>query len=296
MSWHLGLEVLHVDRARRRRDLHPRRRLVDEVDRLVGQEAPGDVAVGELSRGDDRLVGDRHLVVRLERVAQAAQDHDRLRDRRLRHQHRLEAPLERRVLLDVLLVLVQRRRADEVELAAGERRLERVGDVEPAFAAALAGADDGVDLVDEQHHAVLLGRDLLEDLLDPFLELAAVLRARHHGVDRQLDEALVAERLRHSPATMRWASPSTIAVLPTPGSPISTGLFFLRRASTSIVVSISFARPITGSSLPSRASFVRSREYLSRFGVLVGVSTRPSSAPRPTTFVTCWRIACGVSP
>ena len=92
-------------------------------------------------------------MVRLERVAQAAQDHDRLRDRRLRHQHRLEAPLERRVLLDVLLVLVQRRRADEVELAAGERRLEHVGDVEPAFAAALAGADDGVDLVDEQDHA-----------------------------------------------------------------------------------------------------------------------------------------------
>ena len=44
---------------------------------------------------------------------------------------------------------------------------------------------------------VLLGRDLLEDLLDPFLELAAVLRARHHGVDRQLDEALVAQALRH---------------------------------------------------------------------------------------------------
>ena len=38
---------------------------------------------------------------------------------------------------------------------------------------------------------------------------------------------------------MRWAKPSTIAVLPTPGSPIRTGLFFLRRASTSIVVSIS---------------------------------------------------------
>jgi hypothetical protein len=26
-----------------------------------------------------------------------------------------------------------------------------------------------------------------------------------------------------SPSTMRWARPSTIAVLPTPGSPISTG-------------------------------------------------------------------------
>ena len=35
-----------------------------------------------------------------------------------------------------------------------------------------------------------------------------------------------------SPATMRWARPSTIAVLPTPGSPISTGLFLVRREST----------------------------------------------------------------
>ena len=32
-----------------------------------------------------------------------------------------------------------------------------------------------------------------------------------------------------SPSTMRWASPSTTAVLPTPGSPISTGLFLVRR-------------------------------------------------------------------
>ena len=33
-----------------------------------------------------------------------------------------------------------------------------------------------------------------------------------------------------SPLTMRCAKPSTIAVLPTPGSPISTGLFLVRRA------------------------------------------------------------------
>ena len=32
-----------------------------------------------------------------------------------------------------------------------------------------------------------------------------------------------------SPATIRWARPSTIAVLPTPGSPIRTGLFLVRR-------------------------------------------------------------------
>ena len=32
-----------------------------------------------------------------------------------------------------------------------------------------------------------------------------------------------------SPLTMRCANPSAMAVLPTPGSPIRTGLFFVRR-------------------------------------------------------------------
>ena len=54
-----------------------------------------------------------------------------------------------------------------------------------------------------------------------------------------------------SPATIRCARPSTIAVLPTPGSPISTGLFFVRRESTWITRRISSSRPITGSSLPA---------------------------------------------
>ena len=53
----LGLGVdLHLD---------ARRRLVDQVDRLVGQEAVGDVAVRELGRGDDRRVGDLDAVVQL---------------------------------------------------------------------------------------------------------------------------------------------------------------------------------------------------------------------------------------
>ena len=66
-----------------------------------------------------------------------------------------------------------------------------------------------------------------------------------------------------SPRTMRCASPSAIAVLPTPGSPISTGLFFVRRESTCITRRISSSRPMTGSSLPCRASSVRSRPYFS---------------------------------
>ena len=67
-----------------------------------------------------------------------------------------------------------------------------------------------------------------------------------------------------SPATTRCASPSTTAVLPTPGSPISTGLFLVRRLTApGSTRRISASRPITGSSLPSSAARVRSTAYFS---------------------------------
>ena len=50
-----------------------------------------------------------------------------------------------------------------------------------------------------------------------------------------------------------------MAVLPTPGSPMSTGLFLVRRDSTCMTRSISRSRPMTGSSFFSRASWVRLR-------------------------------------
>src|SRR5438309_3706085 len=80
-----------------------------------------------------------------------------------------------------------------------------------------------------------------------------------------------------SPLTIRCASPSTIAVLPTPGSPISTGLFLVRRCSTWMVRRISSSRPITGSSFPAPARPVRSMVYFSS-------AWRPSSALASATF------------
>ncbi len=48
--------------------------------------------------------------------------------------------------------------------------------------------------------------------------------------------------------TILCASPSAIAVLPTPGSPISTGLFFVFLDKIRITFLISSSLPITGSS------------------------------------------------
>ena len=78
---------------------------------------------------------------------------------------------------------------------------------------------------------------------------------------------------------MRWARPSTIAVLPTPGSPIRTGLFFVRRLRTWMTRRISSSRPMTGSSLPCSALLGQvAAELLERadsvLGGLVGDAVR----------------------
>ena len=174
-------------------DPQPGGGLVDEVDRLVGQEAIGDVAVAERRGGDRRGVLDAHAVVLLVALLEPAQDRDGVLDRRLADHHRLEAPLQRGVLLDVLAVLVERRRADGAQLAAGEHRLEQVRGVDRALRG--ARADDRVQLVEEQHDLAASLRDLLEHGLQALLELAAVLGAREQRADVQRDDAPVAQRL-----------------------------------------------------------------------------------------------------
>ena len=169
-----------------------RRGLVDEVDRLVRQMAVGDVADRQVGGGLDGLVGDRDLVVLLVALADAHQDVDGLLERRLLDHDRLEASLEGRVALDVLAVLVERRRADALELAAGQRRLEDVGGVDGALGR--TGPDERVELVDEEDRVVGVA-ELLDDLLEPFLELAAVLRPGDERADVQGQDPLVQQRL-----------------------------------------------------------------------------------------------------
>ena len=60
----LGLGIdLHLD---------PRSGFVDQVDRLVGKETIGDVAMGEFSRRDNRRVGDLDAMMNLVALLQSA--------------------------------------------------------------------------------------------------------------------------------------------------------------------------------------------------------------------------------
>ena len=190
----LVLELLVVRRRLHALDAQARAGLVDEVDGLVGQVAVGDVAVGQVGRGDERLVGDRDPVVGLVPVAQALEDLDRVGHGRLLDLDRLEAALEGGVLLEVLAVLVERGGADGLQLAAGEHRLEDRGRVDRALGG--TGTDEGVELVDEQDD-VAAGADLLEHLLEPLLEVAAVAGAGDERAEVERVELLAGERLGH---------------------------------------------------------------------------------------------------
>jgi len=169
--------------------------LVDEIDRLVGQKPVADVAVRQGCRGHDSRVLDPHAVVHLVAFLEPAQDGDGVLHRGLLDQHGLESALQGRVLLDVLAVLVQGRRADAAQLAPGQGRLEHVRCVDGALGG--PRSHDGVDLVDEEDDLALGGGHLLQDGLQAVFELAAELRARHERPHVQGDDALVLERLRH---------------------------------------------------------------------------------------------------
>ena len=104
------------------------------------------------------------------------------------------------------------------------------------------------------------------------LTSSITFRIRSSNSPRYLLPATIPERSRTTtrlsftvsgtiPVTIRCASPSTIAVFPTPGSPVRQGLFFVLLLRIWISLAISLSLPTTGSSLPSSAIAVRSRLY-----------------------------------
>ena len=186
-----------VDLDRHAVELHAQTacRLIDQVDGLVGQETVGDVAIGEVGGGHERAIGNVDAVEDLVLLLEATQDRDGVLDGGLGDHNGLETTGERRVLLDVLAVFVERGRADRVQVATGKRRLQDVAGVHGALGG--TRAHDGVELIDEQDDLALGLLYLLEHGLQAVLELAAVLGAGDQRAHVELDEVTVAQRARH---------------------------------------------------------------------------------------------------
>ena len=152
-----------------------RRRLVHEVDSLVGQETVGDIAVRKGSRRHERVVVNAHAVENFEPLFKSAQYGNGVLYRRLVYHNGLETAGEGGVLLDIFSVFVEGGRAYAVQFAARQKRLQKVARVHGSVG--LARAHHGVQLVYEQQYSALGFRHFAQNGFQPLFKLAAVLRA-----------------------------------------------------------------------------------------------------------------------
>ena len=138
-------------------------------------------------------------------LLQAPEDGDGVLYRRLGDQHRLEAAFQRRVLLNILAVFVQRGRADQVQLAPGQHGLEQVARVHGAFG--LARAHDGVQLVDEEQNPAFALGDFLQHGLQPLLKFAPVFGAGDQAAHVQTEHGAILQAVRHVPSDNPLSQP-----------------------------------------------------------------------------------------
>ena len=131
-------------------------------------------------------------------LLEAAQDGDGVFHRGLIHKNRLEPPFQRSVLLDVLLVLIERSRADAVQLAAREHRFEQVAGIHRSFG--FAGADYGVEFVDEKNDAARGFLHFFKDRLEALFKFASILGPGDQRTHIQRDDPLVFDPLGNVPA------------------------------------------------------------------------------------------------
>ena len=190
------LDVLLADHLlllRLGQDALRRAGFVDHVDGLVGQVPVGDEARRQFDRRGDCRRRVLDAVVGLEAGLQPLQDFDGFGDRRLADVDLLETPRQRVVLFEHAAVFRVGRRADALDLAVGEGGLQQVRRVERPTRRR-AGADQRVDLVDEQDRVRRLG-ELLDDGLQALFEITAVLGAGEQRAHVEREDAGVGQHL-----------------------------------------------------------------------------------------------------
>ena len=104
--------------------------------------------------------------------AQSFENLDRLLLTRLFDHNRLETALKCCILLNILAVLLDSRRADQLDLSACKRRFQDIGRIDCALSS--TSSDDRVNLVDEKQNLSILA-NLGDHFLDALLKLTAIL-------------------------------------------------------------------------------------------------------------------------
>ena len=252
--------------------------LINEVDRLVGKEAVGDVAVREFSRSHNRGVGNFDAVVRFVLFLQTAQNGDRVLNRGLVDHHFLEAAFECGILFDVLSVFVKGGRADHVKFASCEGGLQHIAGIHAPLG--LPRTDDGVELIDEENDLALLVRHFLQKLLEALLKFAAVLGARNEARHIERKNGLAAKSIRHFVVDDALSEPlndgrlADARLADKDGVVLRAALQNLHRAANLVVAADHGVElPFTGTGRQVDRVLLQSLALIFRIGVVGGVAS-----------------------
>ena len=162
---------------------------------FIRQLACRNIAVGQLHRSFQGFIEDLHLVVLFHGRGHTAHHQQSLVFRRLGYLHHLEAPGQRRVFLDVFLVLGPGRGSHGAQGATGQGRLEQVGRITGAGGA--TGTDQGVGFVDKQDDWFWRGLDVFDDLAQALFEFAFHAGAGLQQAHIEAAQLHVLQRRRH---------------------------------------------------------------------------------------------------
>ena len=169
--------------------------LIHHIYRLVRQKPLADIALGQMGSGDQRVISDADTVMQFVFLFQPAQHEHRVLYTRLIDKYRLEAPCQCGILLDIFAIFIQCCRPDAMQLATRQRRFQQVGGIHRPVG--LAGTDQLVHLVYEQHDTTIHAFYFLEHSFQPFLELTAIFRTGDQGTHIQGQQLFAAQRLGH---------------------------------------------------------------------------------------------------
>ena len=128
-------------------------------------------------------------------LLQASQDRDAIQRARFIYHDDLESALQGLILLEILLILIQRGGTDAAQFTTCQCRLQDVGRIHGAFA--LTSSHQCVNLIDEEDDIAFGFLHLVDDRLQTFLKLALVLGAGYQGTHVERIDLLVLQVLWH---------------------------------------------------------------------------------------------------
>ena len=166
---HLG--VLHHLRLGGHIHLELRSRLIDQIDRLVGQTAIADVTVGQPSSCCHRVIRDRDAVVQLIALLHPPENLDAVINGRLRDGHLLKTPVQCRVFLNGAPIILRGRGGNTAQITPRQRRLEKAAGI----CTVAVTVDHRVQFINKQHHSRFRITDLLQHLTQALLKLTTEL-------------------------------------------------------------------------------------------------------------------------